>query len=113
MNARTTLIEQLIAFQRPVPEILVELGNFPWDSQDALADLTRANVVSVLERFFRREISADQVEQWANALEGREDVGYEGGNRSLVREVLHELANPVLTRALTPETAQEWIARLT
>jgi hypothetical protein len=57
-------------------------------------------------------ISAADVEDWANAVEGREDVGREAGYESLLNDAIFELANPMLHEPLTREHKDRLSARL-
>lgn len=53
-------------------------------------------------RVLQSELSAEQVAEWADAIEVRDDVGFESDQ---VREALHVLANPALEGALDPAKA--------
>jgi hypothetical protein len=43
--------------------------------------------------------------QWAEALEGREDVGFEDGHEEKLKQFIFELANPELCESVTPVRA--------
>jgi hypothetical protein len=63
--------------------------------------------VRVLGRFINEELNENEVEAWANAIEGREDIDYEIGYEELLSDVIHQLANPLLTVPLTTSSAEE------
>ena len=109
---RVDWLKALLNFDRPLEEVTSGLVSFPWDSLEELAILNSDHFIEVLRRYLVGEVGSEQVETWANAIEGREDIGFDQDNRDLVREVLHELANPYLTRALSFEVARDWIERL-
>jgi hypothetical protein len=85
---------------------------FAWDSDEELVTLTRAHVGSVLERYVRSELSRDEVGAWAEAIEGRDDIGLEAGHRDLLKSILFELANAPIKRRLSPLLARKLVLDL-
>ena len=79
------------------------------DLELAVAVVTQRDLSVVLERFVGESMSATEVAEWADFLELRDDVDYD---LELVKEVVHELANPVLEGALTQERARILLAAL-
>jgi hypothetical protein len=51
------------------------------------------------------------VERWANLIEGREDISFEGKHEKWIAETVYELANPALTAQLDITRARELIAQ--
>jgi hypothetical protein len=109
---RKQLLQSLLAFNAPVANVMEPLKKFGWDSETELVTLTRDDIASVLKRYLSSELSASDVEDWANALEIRDDVGYEVGYEDLLSDVVFDLANPALNGLLNLKVAQELIARL-
>lgn len=109
---RHSLLLQLIHGEDRPRDLAERLRAFGWDSDEELVVLTRADAIGVLRRFQAGGFSAEDVEQWADAIEGRDDIGFEPHAQSLLGELLFELANPALTEPLTPELAAAWIDRL-
>jgi hypothetical protein len=112
-DARRSLLEALLMLCRPLAEITAKLNRLGWDSSTEIIPLTRSNVVTILQRFLDREITAQEVEDWANAIEGREDLGLEQGHEDVLQQVLFELANPLITRSLNDDVASDWVMHLT
>ncbi len=67
-------------------------------------DLTR-----VLSRYLALELSGEAVEDWANLVECRDETTFPLSAGVDLREIIHELANPLLTRPLTGDTAAELV----
>jgi len=67
--------------------------------------LERRHIAAALRRYADGQLTGAAIENWANAIEGRDDIGYEP--RSTVGRLLHELANPVLTKPLSPSRATD------
>lgn len=101
-TSRKELAERLVRFDAPLAPTLSALQEFGWDCDEPLVTLDASSVRSVLQRYLSGSLTAGDVEAWAEAIECRDDV-----DCSRFRDVIHELANPLLTRALTPATAQE------
>lgn len=111
-EARTQALEALLLLREPVQVAIQKVSSFPWDSEVQLVVLTRADARRVVTAFVEGSLSAEECDEWANAVEGRDDVSLEGGSEELLREFLFEFGTPELTRPLTRSTAEEWILKL-
>lgn len=109
---RKVLLQELIQGERPVARIISELAQFGWDSSIELATLTSRDLTNMLTRFINGALSSQQVVEWANAIECREDVGFEPQEEVIVKQAVHELATPELWEPITIKLAQAWIERL-
>ncbi len=56
--------------------------------------------------FLKGKLNAAQIEEWANALECRGDVGFLPEKQSAIREAIFQLANPLLNKPITPDLAK-------
>lgn len=112
-DRRRAVLRDLIDFNRPIRDLRMDLGEFPWDIDEELITLTAGDVDRILRRYLAGELSAKEVEDWAETLEVREDVGFDELPNEQVLEAVHFLANPCLHGDLTEATAREWIVRLT
>jgi len=107
MINRQKILEDLLEYRRTLEEFQCIFVGFSWDAEDELVQLERQHVVAVLKRYIAGEISDKEVETWANLIECRDDIGYEG-----VADVLHTLANPAITHELTQAVATQLIEEL-
>ena len=112
MNNRAQLLNDLIHMQSPLTETLPLLRRLEWDCDKPLVELGRNDIASVLNSYIQSKMTATEVEEWANAIESRDDIGYEPKYKDVILSSIYELANPLLTRPLTSQTALEWISRL-
>jgi hypothetical protein len=112
MNERKHALEVLLNFEQPLEQIKTALAAFSWDSDTELAFLSIGHASNILNRFVTGRASAIEVESWANAVEGRDDIGFESPNEEILRELVHELANPLLTQPLTRERAIELLKKM-
>ena len=95
----------LVELARPLDEISINLRRFPFDCDFPLVILERRHIAAVLRRFVDGQLTGLDIEKWANAIEGRDDIGYDP--RSIVGMVLHELANLVLAEPMSSGRAAE------
>jgi hypothetical protein len=94
-----TLAEVLasaIRLDMPLATLREALRQFPWDCDAPLVTLQAADVVAVIDRFLDGELSPEQVVDWADLLEARDDVefGVVAGSPDVVKNAIWLLANP-------------------
>lgn len=105
---RTDTLECLIRLDGPLEGFVAALRQWAWDwDGPPLASLTEEALVAVLRRWAGGQITAEDVAEWANLLEGREDVAF-GPD---VAAAIFDLANPHLQGPLM-QVAPGIIARL-
>lgn len=71
--------------------------------------LTRDHITAVLEKHLQHQMSAIEVEDWANAIEGRDDIAYDSDE---IAEMIDSLANPLLSTPLSEDQAKQWLEEL-
>jgi hypothetical protein len=109
-NDRSTVIENLVNFSRPLDELQRQLSGFDWDFEGVPIVLNLDHIVHVLRRYLSGELTASMVERWANLIEGREDLSFDNEHEKWITATIYELANPVLTAQLEIKRARELIA---
>lgn len=109
---RLAAIGELLMLEKSLEEIAAQLKALEWDFIGDGVELQREHLRAVLHRFLESEISAQEVEQWANLIEGREDICFEVGSEEQIEPVLYELANPELTQALDWDRANALLRAL-
>ena len=112
MKERERILLRLMQASDAIQNIQLDLNKLPWDSDKPLVTLTRPDIMRVLGRFINEELNENEVEAWANAIEGREDIDFEIGYEELLSDVIHQLANPLLTVRLTSTSAHEMLDSL-
>lgn len=99
ISERIKFLETLIQFQDGWESCQNELSKFQWDSKNELVVLTVENIIAVLRK--NKEVqNYEALERWANLIESREDIGFE---KPKVKEVIENIANPVLYGNLTDQ----------
>ncbi|MBP0029192.1 hypothetical protein [Roseofilum sp. Guam] len=112
MKTRTELLNALLNFNQPLGEIVPYLHDFGWDSDTPLVVLNCQHLCSILQRYLDRKLSAEDLEDWANTIEGREDITYDDEHEELLKNLIFELANPWLASPLSVPLVQDWLEKL-
>ena len=107
---RFEVVKSLIELSCPLDVIAATICEFNWDYEGEPVELSRKHFVNALSLYMSGELSASEVEKWANLLEGREDIFFEKGSEEWIEEVMYELANPSLTVPLDIDHARTLIA---
>lgn len=107
-NSRITRTRGVVQWRQPISAAIKRRRELPWGS-DELVTMTRSGAIAYLDLYLSGAASVSDVDLWANALEGRDDLAFEN---ELVTEFVDDAANPDLTRPLTKEFAQRWRDRL-
>lgn len=112
MIDRYVVLQALVSFARSISELRGLLGSIEWDFDGCPLVMNRGHFRKVLERYLNGDLSSQDVEDWANLVEGREDIAFEAGDAQLLHEIVYELANPELTEHLSNQRAREVVSLL-
>ncbi len=111
-HSRAELLRRLIRYEFPIEPTLAALREYGWDTDASLATLGSQQMLNMLQRYLDDEITADQLTDWGDLIECREDISYEPACDSLLRRVIFEIANPSLNSKISPEVAENMRHRL-
>ena len=112
MTDRIEAVNALLTFSKPLNCIARQLSQFGWDYESSPAILYSSHMIAALERFLSGELTAYEIEEWANLVECREDIKYAGINQAILEESVFSLANPTLQGQITTQVCTELIDRL-
>lgn len=103
------MLEMLVEYSVPLDDSARALRKFEWDYDGPAFFVTRLHLVSIAERYLKGDLSASNIELWANLLEGRDDISFESGYEKELSNFVYELANPLLVGSLDHRRATEII----
>lgn len=109
MGKREQLLLELLSLRRPIKFISEELSSFQWDCDAELVILERSHLKSVLHNFVTGQLTAADVQSWAETVEGRDDIGLEAEHTEQLKSIIFELATPTINRPLNPALAKLFI----
>lgn len=93
--SRTEALRQIVSFGENRELAYVALASFPFDCDVELFAVNKFDLTFALNKYLANEISADDLEIWANFIECREDLNYEE-----IEDYIYALANPELVGEL-------------
>jgi hypothetical protein len=108
---RIMALQDTLELRKPVAEAVHELSRFGPDSDEELVTLTPAHVASLLEKYLSGALTEHDIEAWAEALAGRDDVGLLEGFEDPLKQVLFELSTPEINEPIGPAMARRWAER--
>jgi hypothetical protein len=110
---RVELLKKILNMEKPLKKLIKELESFGWDTDKELILLKRQHILNILQEYTSGKLEKSEIENWANIIECREDIGREEAFKALINEVIHELANPNLTVILSKKRASILCNKLT
>jgi hypothetical protein len=105
MEDRRSLLERVVRYELPIEDTLVMLRAYGWGAGAEVVELTAIDAVHIMERYLSGELTARQLQHWAELLELRTDLGYEGRWSGELRNLLSRLAYPEFHDVITPSLA--------
>jgi hypothetical protein len=103
---RQEALRSVVSLSQPLDEALSRLRAYEYSwPHSPLVELDGSDVIAVLERYLAGALEASQVERWADAIEGREDIEFAPGKEEILSKVLFRLSTPEITEVLTRELA--------
>ena len=93
LMAKIDILLNLINFAKDMSAIKRDLAKIGFNSESELVTITKNTIANIINRIIDKEISYDLLEEWANLIECREDIGYED---EILQEIIFELANSCL-----------------
>ncbi|WP_017808879.1 hypothetical protein [Leptospira alstonii] len=112
MDNRHATILKLINFEDSTEKLKNSLKSFAWDYEEPCAELNCEHLRKVIQRYLDGNLTSYDIEEWANLIEGREDITFDLPKKVLLQDIVHELANPELTIKLSEKRGKEIIRLL-
>lgn len=101
VQERIVALQALLDFNLPLTTTKSHIARFPFESQTILLPLEPKHLTHALSLFINNEITASDLEDWANAIEVRDDIQAYDSRDPRVSAILFDLANPVLQGPIT------------
>jgi len=114
MNRRAEILEELVRLEKPTEPLMRELSALGWDwPGEPLLVLKKKDLLAIIDRFLAEEITAAQLQEWAENLEAREDVAFDKEEEDLLDDVFFRIATPFINDPLTRESVLKMRDKLT
>lgn len=109
MKGRAEILKGLVLLQGDIEILERELSKYPWDIENPLFTISIDDFTRVLKKSLNDEIDFVTLNNWANAIECRDDLDFE---TEKIKEIVFELANPEINGEITKERLLEIINEL-
>lgn len=109
---RIDLLNKLINFDDDIDSVNAKLATFGWDSNEDFVILKKQHLLKVLNKFLNGEIDQNDIVGWAEAIECREDIGFDLENKNMLSQIIFDLANPGVVGELSKVEAKALMEKL-
>ena len=106
---KTSILLDLVYFKNNIDTLKNMLSQIGFDSETELVYMSRDDIVEILQRSLDKKISFLELEEWANLIECREDIGFEDKK---TQEMVFKLANPYLYGKLDEKQVLSYLNEL-
>ncbi|WP_103617847.1 hypothetical protein [Campylobacter concisus] len=103
------ILLDLVHFKNNIDTLKNMLSQIGFDSETELVSMSRDDIVEILQRSLDKKISFLELEEWANLIECREDIGFEDEK---TQEMIFKLANPYLYGKLDKKQVLSYLNEL-
>jgi hypothetical protein len=101
-DPRAGLLRKMLAYELPIEPTIESLAALPYDCDDDLVFVTSKDILQIIDRHAGGDLSVEQLVEWADFLEVRDGVGFAPPHGDRLKEIVWQLANPLLNGAITP-----------
>lgn len=109
--SRLEALQALVGGNGSIELLRSQLSTFDFDS-DPLVTLRVEHLIDLLSRFVDGELLGSYIEGWADLLEVRDDVSFDPAYEAEIKQVVHDLANPILSGPLDKAAAKDMLQTL-
>jgi hypothetical protein len=114
MNRRAEILAELVRYETPTEPLMRELRAYGWDWHgEPLLILKKEDLIRIIDRFLRKDITAEQLQEWAENLEVREDFSFEKEEEESLDDVFFRIATPFINEPLTENAVRKMRDELT
>ncbi|WP_149712003.1 hypothetical protein [Campylobacter concisus] len=103
------ILLDLVHFKNNTDTLKNMLSQIGFDSETELVSMSRDDIVEILQRSLDKKISFLELEEWANLIECREDIGFEDEK---TQEMVFKLAKPYLYGKLDEKQVLSYLNEL-
>ena len=103
------ILLDLVHFKNNIDTLKNMLSQIGFDSETELVSMSRDDIAEILQRSLDKKISFLELEEWANLIECREDIGFEDEK---TQEMIFKLANPYLYGKLDEKQVLSYLNEL-
>ena len=103
------ILLDLVHFKNNIDTLKNILSQIGFDSETELVYMSRDDIAEILQGSLDKKISFLELEEWANLIECREDIGFDDEK---TQEMIFKLANPYLYGKLDEKQVLSYLNEL-
>jgi hypothetical protein len=104
MRNRIDILKDLVFYNGDLSVLKKELSQYSWDAEKPYLVITKPQLLKVLIKCIDQIITFQNLEDWADAIECRDDLDFESEE---IQEIIFELSSPEINGEITKERLQE------
>lgn len=105
---REEALRDVVELRAPLRQAVDRLMSFGWDSDSELVVLGLKDALNVLQSYLSGRLDVAGIQLWAETLEGRDDLGFQVGNETILKEFLFQFSSPEICDPISSEVAHRW-----
>jgi hypothetical protein len=94
-------LRALVRFEGSFAALQDSLRDLPYDYRGSPVVLTSAHVAHALRRCLNDEVTATELEAWAELIQGRPGIEYEPGQQETLANILFKLSTPDINEPIS------------
>jgi|SRR5690606_18642512 len=98
MRNREEILYDLIYLRKDLSELEEELFHYSWDIEKPILMITKESFSNILKRSIDDKLNFEELVNWANAIECRDDIEFEN---DVIQENIFDLASPEINGDIT------------
>jgi hypothetical protein len=106
-DPRACLLRKMLAYELPIEPTIESLAALPYDCDADLVLVTPTDILQITDRHASGDLSVEQVVEWADFLEVRDGIGFAPPHGDRLKEIVWQLANPLINGAITPAVLRD------
>lgn len=107
MTSHKEALRRLVLLSEPVHRLRNRLDAFEWNREEVLVTLTRDHLRTAINRFLDGELSAAELEEWANLIEYRDEIDFEASHADEIAGAIENLASPNVFGAINSDRCRD------
>ena len=109
---QTEALQDLVELKQPLEETIKTVWTFPFSTLETLYILKAPEVVTVLKKYIKEEVSGAELSRWADAIESREGIEYEDEFSDWISDTIFRLSSPEINEPITSKCVSKILDQL-
>jgi hypothetical protein len=82
------ILNEVVSFSLPIKELSIKLKELNWDYSSEPLEIKALHVIDIMNKYIQGIYNSGEIEQWANLIECREDLGYYPDQKDVLGNII-------------------------